>query len=198
MPAIVLPKPQTKGAMSLLEALSLRRTNRDLGEEKLSEQMLSNLLWAAFGINRLESGGRTAPSAMGVKEMDIYVFLAEGVYLYDAAGHTLKPVLSGDHRSKTGTQAGVGRAPVSLLYVADLEKYGGGRGMRIDAATQIAWSNAHAGFIGQNVYLYAASEGLGAWFRAMVDVPELTALLNLRPAQKVMYSQSVGYPAKRA
>jgi len=198
LPAIALPKPQAKGAMSLLEALSLRKTNRDLGEEKLSPQMLSNLLWAAFGINRMESGGRTAPSAMGVKEMDIYVFLAEGVYLYDAAGHTLKPVLSGDHRSKAGTQAGVGRAPVSLLYVADFEKYGAGRGMRIDPATQIAWSNAHAGFIGQNVYLYAASEGLGAWFRAMVDVPELTALLNLRPAQKVMYSQSVGYPAKRA
>jgi hypothetical protein len=198
LPAIALPKPQAKGAMSLLEALSLRKTNRDLGEEKLSPQMLSNLLWAAFGINRMESGGRTAPSAMGVKEMDIYVFLAEGVYLYDAAGHTLKPVLSGDHRSKAGTQAGVGRAPVSLLYVADFEKYGAGRGMRIDPATQIAWSNAHAGFIGQNVYLYAASEGLGAWFRAMVDVPGLTALLNLRPAQKVMYSQSVGYPAKRA
>jgi nitroreductase len=90
----------------------------------------------------------------------------------------------------------VGRAPVSLLYVADLDKYG--KVTRVDAATQIAWSNAHAGFIGQNVYLYAASEGLGAWFRAFVDVPALTALLSLRPTQKVMYSQSVGYPAKRA
>jgi nitroreductase len=198
LPAIALPKPETKGAKSLLEALSLRKTSRDLGEEKLSPQMLSNLLWAAFGVNRIESGGRTAPSAMGVKEMDVYVFLAEGIYLYDAAGHTLKPVLPGDHRSKTGTQAGVGRAPLSLLYVADLEKYGAARGMRIEPATQIAWSNAHAGFIGQNVYLYAASEGLGAWFRAMVDVPALTALLNLRPMQKVMYSQSVGYPAKSA
>jgi hypothetical protein len=198
LPAIALRKPQTKGAKSLLEALGERKTSRELGEEKLSPQILSNLLWAAFGINRLESGGRTAPSALGVKEMDVYVFLAEGVYLYDAASHSLKPVLSGDHRSKAGTQAGVGRAPVSLLYVADLQKYSAGRGMRIDPATQIAWSNAHAGFIGQNVYLYAASEGLGAWFRALVDAAALTALLSLRPAQKVMYSQSVGYPAKSA
>lgn len=196
LPAMALPKPQTTGARSLLAALSARRTNRELGEEKLSSQMLSNLLWSAFGVTRAESGGRTAPSAMGVKEMDIYVFLAEGIYLYDAGGHTLKPVLAGDHRSKAGTQEAVGRAPVSLLYVADLDKYG--KVTRVDAATQIAWSNAHAGFIGQNVYLYAASEGLGAWFRAFVDVPALTALLSLRPTQKVMYSQSVGYPAKRA
>jgi hypothetical protein len=195
--AIALPRPlANKGAKSLMEALSARKTNRDIGEEKLSPQMLSNLLWAAFGVNRTESGGRTAPSAMGVKEMDLYVFLAEGVYLYDAGGHALKPILAGDHRSKAGTQANVGRAPVSLLYVADLEKYGGGRGMRVEAATQIAWSNAHAGFIGQNVYLYAASEGLASWFRAFVDAPALTALLSLRASQKVMYSQGVGYPAK--
>ena len=194
---IALPKPETKGTKSLLEALSQRQTNREIGDEKLSPQMLSNLLWAAFGVNRAESGGRTAPSAMGVKEMDIYVFLSDGVYLYDAASHTLKPVLAGDHRSKAGTQANVGRAPVNLLYVADLEKYGGGRGMRVEPATQLAWSNAHAGFIGQNVYLYAASEGLAAWFRAFVDVPALTSLLNLRASQKVMYCQGVGYPARR-
>lgn len=198
LPAIALPAPQTKGAKSLLEALGDRKTNRNLGEQKLPPQILSNLLWAAFGINRIEGGGRTAPSALGVKEMDLYVFLAEGVYLYKAAGHTLQPVLAGDHRAKTGTQAGVGRAPVSLLYVADLEKYGANLGMRVNPATQIAWSNAHAGFIGQNVYLYAASEGLGAWFRALVDAPALTALLSLRASQKVMYSQSVGYPAKSA
>ena len=198
-PPIALLKPQTKSARSLLEALSLRKTNREIGEEKLSPQMLSNLLWAAFGVNRPESGGRTAPSAMGVKEMDIYVFLSDAVYLYDAPGHTLKPVLTGDHRSKTGTQANIGRAPVSLLYVANLEKYGGGgRGMRVDAATQLAWSNAHAGFIGQNVYLYAASEGLASWFRAFVDAPAIATLLSLKATQKVMYSQGVGYPTKAA
>lgn len=192
--AIALLKPQTKGAKSLLEAVGERKTIRELTEEKLPPQVLSNLLWAAFGVNRPASGGRTAPSAMGSKEMDIYVFLAEGIYLYDAAGHSLKPVLSGDHRAKAGTQAGVGRAPVNLLYVADLAKYGAGRG---DPATQIAWSHAHAGFIGQNVYLYTASEGLGAWFRASIDVAALTALLSLRPAQKVLYGQTVGYPVKQ-
>jgi nitroreductase len=194
---IALPKPRRQGGMPLMQALNERRTNRSIAEDKLSPQMLSNLLWAAWGVSR-ESGMRTAPSAMGVREIDIYVFLPEGVYLFDAAAHALKPVLAGDRRAQTGNQAGVGKTPVSLVYVADLDKYASGA-MRIsDQATQLAWSNAHAGFIGQNVYLFAASEGLGAWFRALIDAPGISKLLNLRAAQKVLYSQSVGYPAKTA
>jgi nitroreductase len=132
---------------------------------------------------------------MAVREMDIYVFLPDGVYLFDAAAHGLKPVLAGDRRAKTGNQAGVGKAPVSLLYVADLNKYSAGPMTVSDAAVQTAWSNAHAGFIGQNVYLFAASEGLACWFRAMIDSAGLAKLLNLRPGQKALYSQGIGYPA---
>ncbi len=181
-----------------MAAIGDRKTNRNIGEEKLSPQMLSNLLWAAWGVNRPASHGRTAPSAIDVQEINIYVFLAEGVYLFDGLSHGLKPVLAGDHRAKTGNQASVAKAPVSLVYVADFDKYGAGRGGRggVDPATQTAWSNSHAGFIGQNVFLFAASEGLASWFRAMLDAPALAKLLNLRQSEKVLYSQGVGYPAK--
>ena len=164
---------------------------------------------------------------MNVQEISLYVFLEQGVYLFDEKAHSLKPVVGGDHRAKAGTQTGVAKAPLSLVYVADLDKYRGGlpaeadffddlgghsllaarlvsilrddpryASLRVDAATQTAWSNAHAGFIGQNVYLFAASEGLASWFRAFVDGPAVAQLLNLRPGQKVLYGQTVGYPAK--
>ena len=193
-----LPKPQTQGGRSLMAALSDRKTNRNISEERLSPQMLSNLLWAAWGVNRPASRGRTAPSARNVQEIELFVFLADGVYLFDGPSHSLKPVVSGDYRARTGTQAGVGKAPVSLIYVADMEKYGRGSGKRdaSDNATETAYSNAHAGFIAQNVYLFASSEGLASWFRAMVDAPGLAKLLNLRPSEKILYGQGVGYPAK--
>ena len=195
---MALPKPQTQGGRPLMAVLSDRKTSREISDEKLSPQMLSNLLWAAWGVNRPATRGRTAPSAMNVQEINLYVFLEEGVYLYDGPSHSLKPVLTGDYRAKTGTQTGVGRAPVSLVYVADLEKYGAARSGRAIADTdvQTAWSNAHAGFIAQNAYLFAASEGLASWFRAMVDQPALSKLLSLRPSEKVLYSQGVGYHSK--
>jgi len=187
---IALPKPQTQGGKPLMQALAGRKTTREIGEKRLSPQMLSNLLWAAFGVNR-PGGNRTAPSAMNVKEMDIYAFLPEGIYLFDANVHSLKPILAGDHRAESGTQPDVGKAGVSLLYVADFDKYG----TRVaDPAMRTACSNAHAGFIAQNVYLFAASEGLASWFRAFVDSAALAKLLNLRPSQKVLYSHGVGFP----
>ena len=195
---MALPKPQMQGGRPLMAALSGRRTNRNISEERLSPQMLSNLLWAAWGVNRPAIHGRTAPSAMNVQEIELYVFLAEGVYLYDERFHSLKPIAAGDHRAETGRQPGVGKAPVSLVYVADFAKYTEGRGGRgiSDSALQTAWSNAHVGFIAQNVYLFAASEDLASWFRAMVDASALGKLLGLRSSEKVLYSQGVGYPAK--
>src|ERR1035437_1223254 len=189
---MALPKPQIQGGRPLMQALSDRKTIRTISEEKLSPQMLSNLLWAAWGVNRAANNGRTAPSAMNVQEISLYVFLADGVYLFDEKAHSLKPVLAGDHRAKAGTQTGVAKAPVNLIFVADLDKYRPG----MTAEMKTAWSSAHAGFIGQNVYLFAASEGLASWFRAFVDAPAVAQLLSLRPVQKVIYGQTVGYPAK--
>lgn len=175
-----------------MQALNDRKTIRNISSEKLPPQTLSNLLWAAWGVNRAANNGRTAPSAMNTQEISLYVVLEQAVYLFDEKAHSLKPVLAGDHRDKAGTQSGVATAPVNLICVADLDKYRDG----LAAESKTAWSNAHAGFIGQNVYLFAASEGLASWFRAFVDGAAVTRLLNLRPGQKVLYGQTVGYPAK--
>ncbi len=179
-----------------MEALRDRKTNRDMRAQMLSPQTISNLLWAAWGVNRPATNGRTAPSAFNVQEIDLYVFLAAGVYLFDGPRHSLRPVIAGDHRSVTSSPPGVGTGPVSLVYVADLAKYAVPSADHAipNPAEQLAWSNAHCGFIAQNVYLYAASEGLACCFR-VVEAPPIAKLLNLRPPQKVMYSQGIGYPA---
>jgi nitroreductase len=191
---IALPKPQRLGGKPLMQALNERKSTKEMGEAKLSTQQLSNLLWAAFGVNR-DDGRRTAPTAMNVQDIRIYVFLEEGVYLYDAAGHALAPVASGDRRAAAGGPPAVAKAAVALVYVSDNAKYrSAGRGGAPDPALVTAWSNVHAGFIGQNVYLYAASEGLGALFRAGIDTVGLSKLLGLGPAEKPLYAQNVGAP----
>ncbi len=193
---ITLPKPQTKGGKPLMQALEERRTTLEFCAEKLSPQVLSNLLWAAFGVNRSEGPrgrpGRTAPSAMNLQEIEIYVALPDAVYVYEAEPHRLKPVVAGDIRAKTGRGPGVAQAPVTLIYVSDFAKIG----MVKQTELQIAFTNADVGFIGQNVYLFAASEGLVAWFRT-TDQQSLATALNLRPEQRVLYTQSVGYPVKK-
>jgi nitroreductase len=196
--AITLLRPQKQGGKPLLQALSERKTGRNMGQEKLSQQQLSNLLWAAFGVNRAD-GRRTVPSAMNVQDIRLYVFLEDGVYLYDAAAHALTPVVAGDHRAKVGGSEAAAKAALGIVYVADYDKYSAsGRGGSLDQSQLTAWSNVHAGFIGQNIYLYAASENLAAWFRAFLDSATLTTLLGLRPTQKVLYTQTVGVPPKSA
>jgi nitroreductase len=213
--AITLPKPKVDGGKPLLWTLSERKTNRNISPEPLPAQVLSTLLWAAFGVNRPD-GKRTAPSAMNIQEIDVYVFLPEGVYVYVyvyvPGAHTLSPVLAGDQRGKglkapPPPPAGAtprpvrsgpepANIPVTLVYVADLEKWKAGGRRVADVSLQTEWANAHTGFIAQNVYLLAASEGLASSFRANVDAGALAALLRLRPAQKPLYSHLVGYPGK--
>ena len=115
---IVLPKPQTDGGKPLMQALRDRASQREFAPDPLPPQVLSNLLWAAWGINRPESGKRTAPSAMNRQEMDVYVATADGLYLYEAKEQRLKPVTKEDLRALTGTQAYVGMAPLNLVYVS--------------------------------------------------------------------------------
>jgi hypothetical protein len=181
---VSLPKPQMAGGKSLMQSLAERKTTREFSEQAFSPQMLSNLLWAAFGVNRekMERGGpgRTAPSAMNRQEVQLYVLLPEGVYLYDAAPHALKPVAAGDIRAKAGP-AEAAKAAVTLVYVADS-----------DAGS----AAVDSGFIGQNVYLFASSFGLNAWFRGS-GIAGLAAPLKLTGKQSVLYTQSVGYPVKK-
>lgn len=187
---VKLPPPQTDGGRPLMQVLKDRKSNREFGPAALSPQTLSNLLWAAFGINRPD-GHRTAPSAMNWQEVSIYVTTPEGVYIYDAKNDVLDPVLKGDFRGATGTQSFVKDAAVNLVYVSDLSKTG--RAAPSDAEMFTA---ADVGFIAQNVYLYCASEGLATVVRGSVDKPGLSKTLNLQPNQKIILAQSVGHPKK--
>jgi len=188
--AISLPAPQTEGGRPLMQVLKERKSTREFGPDALSPQILSNLLWAAFGINRPD-GRRTAPSAMNWQEVSIYVATAEGVYVYEAKENALNPVLAGDFRGATGTQSFVKDAAVNLVYVVDLSKAGGA-----DASDAEMYTAADVGFIAQNVYLYCASEGLVTVVRGSIDKPTLAKTLNLQPKQRIILAQSVGYPKK--
>lgn len=188
---IQLPKPQTDGGKPLMQVLKDRSSSREFSPQKLPIQVLSNLLWAACGINRPDSGKRTAPSAVNYQEMDIYVAVHDGLYLYDAKAHMLKPILSGDIRALTGRQAFVKDALLNLIYVADYSKM-----TRSSNEDKDLFSAANTGCIAQNVYLFCASEGLATVLRASIDRPALAKAMNLRPDQKIILSQTVGYPKK--
>ena len=186
---IELPAPNMTGGMPLMEALKERRTGRDFSSKQLPVQVLSDMLWAAFGINRPESGKRTAPSAMNLQEIDIYVALEQGLYLYDAEKHTLEAVSGEDLRAKTGFQDFVADAPANLVFVADYSRM-----TRGTEAEKDFYSAADTGFISQNVYLFCASEGLATVVRGWVDKDALAKVMGLREDQKVILAQTVGYP----
>ena len=190
MRSIQLPQPRMTGGKPLMQVLKERRSTREFSSEKLSPQVLSDMLWAAFGINR-SSGQRTAPSANNRQEIDIYLASSDGLYLYDAKANSLKQISTEDIRALTGSQPYVKDAAVNLVYVADLPKGG-----RNDAAAQEFYSGANTGFISQNVYLFCASEGLATVVRAMIDKPALAKAMKLRPDQKIALAQCVGYPKK--
>ncbi|MFZ5926206.1 MAG: nitroreductase family protein [Acidobacteriota bacterium] len=182
-----LPKPVTAGGKPLMEALSQRRSVRSFSEKELPPQVLSNLLWAAWGVNRPSSGHRTAPSAHNRQPIDLYVITARGAFRYDAKAHTLVPAAEGDLRKLAGRQDFVYTAPLNLIYVEDTARSGG------DPQSAV-WSGVTAGAIAQNVYLYCASEGLGTVVRGSVDHEPLAKALGLKPAQRVILAQTVGYP----
>jgi len=228
MQPISLPQPQKTGGKPLMQALNERKSTRAFSAKKLSLQTLSDLLWAAFGQNRemirsesvASSGrpGRTAPSGMNLQEIDIYVALAEGVYVYEASSNKLLPVISEDIRATANRLPIAADAAVCLIYVEDTDKKvslpagtspapigtpsaGAPQTGQAPANAPAAATGAQArtttgevdaGFIGQNVYLFCASEGLGTFFHT-ADREGLAKTLNLKPAQRVLYSQTVGY-----
>jgi len=187
--AVKLPAPRGDGGMPLFSALARRCSAREFSDRAIPPQTLSDLLWAAFGVNRAD-GGRTAPYARHIIMIDIYVATPDGVWVYDAAAHALLPRLKEDIRAGTGAQDFVGRAPLELVYVA--------RGERMAEATQQERqldASVDAGFIGQNVYLCCASEGLTTVFRGLLDTGKLAQVLKLPSDQFVTYAQSVGFAA---
>jgi SagB-type dehydrogenase family enzyme len=188
--AIELPKPQTDGGKPLMAVLKDRKSSREFSSEKLPLQVLSNMLWAANGINRPD-GKRTAPTARNMQEIDVYVAMAEGLYLYDAKTHTLVGVLAGDIREATGKQPFVKDAPVNLVFVADFTKMGD-----MPSDQKDFYAATDTGYVSQNVYLYCASEGLATVVRGMVDRSACQAAMKLRSDQKIILAQTVGYPRK--
>ncbi len=196
-PVISQPKtkqllpPVRKGGMPLMEALDKRCSTRDFTDKDLPEQTLSNLLWAAFGINREESDKHTAPSSNNNQEIDIYVVTAHGAFKYVPKGHLLELISDEDFRSVCGEQAYVATAAINLVYVSDLS-----RTDQKDLTAEPLASYSNVGFISQNVYLFCASEGLGAVIRGWINKEALQEKLQLKPNQKIILSQSVGFPKK--
>lgn len=175
----------------LMHVLKERKSTRAFSSRPLPRRVLSNLLWAANGVNRPASGGRTSPSALNQKEIDIYVATAEGLYLYDAKGHQLQPILKRDIRALTGAQPYVLEAPANLVFVADFARMPGTPPENRDVIAA-----AGTGFISQNVYLYCASEGLATVVRASMDRDALAEAMKLGPEKRIILAQSVGYPKK--
>ncbi|MDM7926715.1 MAG: nitroreductase family protein [bacterium] len=214
---LTLPPPARTGGMPLMEALDKRQTIRAISGQKLETQTLSNLLWAAFGVNRDKGprgkAGRTAPSAMNLQEIEIYVAMPEGVYLYEPVPHSLKPVVAKDVRSLANRRPEAAKAPVMLIYVIDTEKKPGPppgappqqQGSAPQGTPQgpppqgppsggiPGFGEVDTGFIGQNVYLFCASEGLAAWFHG-TNKEGLAEALNLPDTKKVLWAQTVGVP----
>ncbi|MFH2141292.1 MAG: SagB/ThcOx family dehydrogenase [Bacteroidota bacterium] len=186
---IKLPDPNMTGGMPLMEALKNRQTQRDFGKKQMTIQQISDLLWAASGINRPESGKKTAPSAVNWQEIDIYVSLKDGAYLYNTSDNTLVKIHGNDIRSDMGKQAFTSNAQICLAYVADYKKmkFAGEDNRDFYSATD-------TGFISQNVYLYCASEGLATVVLGYINRDKIHESLQLNKDQKIILTQCVGYP----
>jgi len=192
LPHIVLPAPGRCGGRPIMEAFSLRRTTREFASTELPDVLLGDLLWAANGVNREDGNGRTAPSALGVHEIDVYAVLSRGLYKYEPAGHTLELAVAQDLRGLTGYQDFAGEAPLDLVYVVDMSR------MRdVPAQQRETFCAACAGAIAQNVYLFCASAGLAVaargWFNRSVLAEHMRLGRNCMP----VLAQTVGYPSSR-
>ncbi len=186
---IQLPSPQTDDGKTLMQALRDRKSVREFSPKELSLQVISDMLWAANGINRPDSGYRTAPSAMNMQEIDVYVAKADGLYLFEPKKNLLIPIIAEDIRAITGKQSFVKDAPVNLIYVANLSKM-----KKMSASDADFYAATDTGFVSENVYLFCASRGLATVVRGLIDKKALTKAMKLRPDQKIILAQTVGYP----
>jgi SagB-type dehydrogenase family enzyme len=186
---VSLPPARTSGGLPLMDALHQRCSAREFMPEALKPEVLSDLLWAACGINRAELGGRTAPSAMNAQEVHIYLALPQGLYLYEPKQHALQLMVAKDVRRVTGYQDFVDNAPLDIIFVADHTR------MRlVPASKRASYASVAAGAISQNISLYCASAGLATVVRAWFDRHALMQAMGLNPDQQILLSQTVGYP----
>ena len=186
--SLVLPPPQKQGGLPLMEALAQRHSTREFRPEPVPLSLLSSLLWAGWGVNRPD-GHRTAPSAIDCQEIDLYVALASGAYLYDAASNALHLAAASDVRRVTGYQDFVDEAPLDLVLVVDHARM-----QLVPVAERERYALVAAGAIAQNVYLFAASAGLATVIRGWIDKAAIASALSLSHDQQVLLSQTVGFP----
>ena len=184
-----LPPPGKDGGLPLMQALWQRQSQREFGTQPLPETTLGELLWATAGVNRPALGGRTAPSAMNSQEVDVFVALPSGLYLYDAAAHALRLEVPSDIRGITGYQDFTDEAALDLVFVADHRRM-----TLVPAAQREAYAFTAAGAMAQNLYLYCASQGLATVIRAWLDRHALAQAMELGADQQVLLAQTVGYP----
>jgi SagB-type dehydrogenase family enzyme len=177
---------------SVLQALKRRKSEREFQDREISPLHLSELLWAANGVNR-EDGRHTAPSAMNKHTIDVYVMLEDGIFRYDPENHQLQTVAQGDYRKLAGLQDFVSTAPVNLIYIADFNRLKD-LPFEIDENIKTIWASLDAGHNAENVYLYCASEGLAVISRTSIDKDTLGSAMKLRPEQKIILAQTIGYP----
>jgi hypothetical protein len=197
---ITLPNPDKDGGKAIMYCISQRKTTRAISSKEIPLQLISNILWAGFGVNRESAGfnkkGRTAPSASNSQEIDLYVALPTGVYLYEASGHQLVPVAEGDFRARSGRRAAA-TAPLNIFFIVETARYDLGPSQPDrsigNAEVQKSYFYTDTGFIAQNIYLCAASFGLAAWFHNCDNVNTIKDF-RLKPTQKVLFAQTVGYP----
>ncbi len=187
--AIVLNQPDKTRGLPYMEAMSLRASVREFDATALKLQDLSDLLWAANGINRPDEGKRTAPSAMNAQDIDIYVLMESGIYLYDPKEHLLEPVVDGDHRMLVaGRQVEVAEAPVICLLVSDISRFRAG-----EDSLKLVWAAMDAGIVSQNINIFCAATGLTTRPRATMDQEKLREILELKDSQHLMLNNPVSY-----
>ena len=182
---ISLPKPQNTKEVSLYEALMMRKSSRSFSSKKLTEQQLSDVLWAANGVNR-EDGKRTAPSARNCQEIDIYVYTSDAVYLYDANANMLRFVLKGDYRKEVAMQPFVSDAPILLMFVANYDKMKG-----MDDEAKAFYGATDAGYVSQNVYLHCAATKMATVVLGSIHRDKIKNMLKFNG--KAILGQPIGF-----
>lgn len=189
-----LPEPDKTGGMPLMKALSERSSNREfVAGKEIPLQMLSELLWAADGVNRPENGKRTAPSAMNWQEMRLYIFTADAVYLYDPGNHGIFFKCDGNHMKETGQQGFVEDASINIIFVSDFSKM-----KNAEPEDKMRFAAFHAGAISQNISLFCAASNLNTVVRGLYDEQKLRELLRLQDDEKIIMAQSIGFrPPKK-
>lgn len=189
---ITLNPPDTSRGLPVMKALYLRASEKDFDTTKLTLQDLSDLMWAANGINRPESGKRTAPSAQNAQDIDIYAFMQDGIYLYRAEDHVLNMAVEGDYRGLiAGKQENVTKAPLICLLVSDISKFASG-----EDSLKLVWAAEDAGIVSQNISLFCASANFATRPRASMDREKIRKLLNLKKSQHPMLNNPVSYKLK--